>query len=83
MTSYCPVPGPVPAAPSNRDYKPGFAAPLMLKDLRLAMEAAGSVGANLPLGAHSEALYTAFTEGGGGDKDFSGIIRMIAEGRGQ
>ncbi|MCC5982387.1 MAG: 3-hydroxyisobutyrate dehydrogenase [Oceanicaulis sp.] len=81
MTSYCPVPGPVPAAPSNRDYKPGFAAPLMLKDLRLAMEAAGSVGAKLPLGAHSEALYTAFTEGDGADKDFSGIIRMIADGR--
>lgn len=81
MTSYCPVPGPVPTAPSNRDYKPGFAAPMMLKDLRLAMEAAGSVDARLPLGAHSEALYAAFTDAGGADKDFSGIIRMIAAGK--
>ncbi|GGG92863.1 3-hydroxyisobutyrate dehydrogenase [Glycocaulis albus] len=78
MTSYCPVPGPVPAAPSNRGYKPGFAAPMMLKDLRLALETARSAGAAIPLGAHAEKLYTLFTESGGSEKDFSGIIEMIA-----
>ncbi len=77
MTSYCPVPGPVPAAPSNRDYKPGFAAPMMLKDLRLAREAAQSAGAKTPLGDHAEALYARFVEGGGKNLDFSGVIRMI------
>ena len=78
MTSYCPVPGPVPAAPSNRGYKPGFAAPMMLKDLRPALETARSAGAAIPLGAHAEKLYTLFTESGGSEKDFSGIIEMIA-----
>lgn len=77
LTSYCPVPGPVPAAPSNRDYKPGFAAPMMLKDLRLAMDAAGSVEASTPMGRRAENLYTAFTEAGGDDLDFSGIIKML------
>lgn len=81
MTSYCPVPGPVPAAPSNRGYKPGFAAPMMLKDLRLALETARSANAAIPLGAHAERLYTLFTESGGNDKDFSGIIEMIAANR--
>ncbi|MGP1275574.1 MAG: 3-hydroxyisobutyrate dehydrogenase [Caulobacterales bacterium] len=78
MTSYCPVPGPVPSAPSNRGYKPGFAAPMMLKDLRLALETAQSADAAIPLGAHAEKLYTLFTESGGNEKDFSGIIEMIA-----
>ena len=81
MTSYCPVPGPVPAAPSNRGYKPGFAAPMMLKDLRLAMETAKSADAAIPLGAHAERLYTLFIESGGSEKDFSGIIEMIAANR--
>ncbi|MFC4723888.1 3-hydroxyisobutyrate dehydrogenase [Glycocaulis abyssi] len=81
MTSYCPVPGPVPAAPSNRGYKPGFAAPMMLKDLRLALETAQSADAAIPLGAHAERLYTLFTESGGNEKDFSGIIEMIAANR--
>lgn len=81
MTSYCPVPGPVPTAPSNRGYKPGFAAPMMLKDLRLALETAASAGAAIPLGAHAEKLYTLFTESGGSDKDFSGIIELIAANR--
>ncbi|WP_439633721.1 3-hydroxyisobutyrate dehydrogenase [Glycocaulis sp.] len=81
MTSYCPVPGPVPAAPSNRGYKPGFAAPMMLKDLRLALETAQSANAAIPLGAHAEKLYTLFTESGGNEKDFSGIIEMIAANR--
>ncbi|MEO1038039.1 MAG: 3-hydroxyisobutyrate dehydrogenase [Pseudomonadota bacterium] len=78
LTSYCPVPGPVPAAPSNRDYQPGFAAPMMLKDLRLAMDAARGVQASTPLGAQSEALYTLFTQLGGEDRDFSGVFEMIS-----
>jgi 3-hydroxyisobutyrate dehydrogenase len=78
MTSYCPVPGVGPETPADRDYEGGFAAALMLKDLRLAMEAAQSVDAYTPMGAYAEELYTRFAEGlGGGGKDFSGIIRMI------
>jgi 3-hydroxyisobutyrate dehydrogenase len=77
MTSYCPTPGPVPAAPSNRGYKPGFAAPMMLKDLRLAKQAAASAGAVTPLGEHAEALYTRFVEQGGEGFDFSGVMKMI------
>lgn len=77
MTSYCPVPGPVPAAPSNREYEGGFAAALMLKDLKLAMEAAAGAGASTPLGAQSEALYQAFANLGGGARDFSGIIKLL------
>jgi 3-hydroxyisobutyrate dehydrogenase len=77
MTSYCPVPGPVPTAPSNRDYEGGFAAALMLKDLKLAMEAASGVDASVPMGAQAEALYQAFANMGGSAKDFSGIIKML------
>jgi 3-hydroxyisobutyrate dehydrogenase len=78
MTSYCPVPGVGPETPADRNYDGGFAAALMLKDLRLAMEAAQSVDAYTPMGAHAEELYTRFAEGlGGAGKDFSGIIRMI------
>lgn len=77
MTSYCPVPGPVPAAPSNRDYQPGFGAALMLKDLKLAMEAGAAVQAATPLGAAAEALYQLYVMNGGQDKDFSGIIQML------
>ena len=77
MTSYCPVPGPVPAAPSNRDYEGGFAAALMLKDLKLAMEAAQGVDASVPMGAQAEALYQAFANLGGAGKDFSGIIKLL------
>lgn len=77
MTSYCPVPGPVPAAPSNRDYEGGFAAALMLKDLKLAMEAAQGADASVPMGAQAEALYQAFANLGGGPKDFSGIIKLL------
>jgi 3-hydroxyisobutyrate dehydrogenase len=78
MTSYCPVPGVGPATPADRDYEGGFAAALMLKDLRLAMEAAQSVDAYTPMGASAEELYARFAEGlGGAGKDFSGIIRMI------
>jgi 3-hydroxyisobutyrate dehydrogenase len=78
MTSYCPVPGVGPETPADRNYDGGFAAALMLKDLRLAMEAAQSVDAYTPMGAHAEELYTRFAEGlGGAGKDFSGIIRML------
>ncbi|HEX9964924.1 MAG TPA: 3-hydroxyisobutyrate dehydrogenase [Allosphingosinicella sp.] len=78
MTTYCPVPGIGPATPADRDYEGGFAAALMLKDLRLAMEAAQSVDAYTPMGAEAEELYTRFAEAlGGGGKDFSGIIKMI------
>jgi 3-hydroxyisobutyrate dehydrogenase len=80
LTSYCPVPGPVPASPANKDYKPGFAAALMLKDLNLAQEAAASVGAETALGAHAAALYAAFSEGGGDGVDFSGIIAAVRAG---
>lgn len=77
MTSYCPVPGPVPAAPSNRDYAGGFAAALMLKDLKLAAQAAQGVGASVPMGAEAEALYQIFVNNGGAGKDFSGIINLL------
>jgi 3-hydroxyisobutyrate dehydrogenase len=78
MTSYCPVPGVGPETPADRNYDGGFAAALMLKDLRLAMEAAQGADAYTPMGAFAEELYTRFAEGlGGGSKDFSGIIKMI------
>ena len=78
MTSYCPVPGVGPETPADRNYDGGFAAALMLKDLRLAMEAAQSVDAYTPMGAEAEELYTRFAEAlGGGHKDFSAIIKMI------
>ena len=77
MTSYCPVPGPVPAAPSNRDYAGGFASALMLKDLKLAVEAAQGAGAAVPMGAAAEALYQMFAGLGGGAKDFSAIVKLF------
>ncbi|PSJ60018.1 3-hydroxyisobutyrate dehydrogenase [Kumtagia ephedrae] len=77
MTTYCPVPGPVPTSPANRDYKPGFAAALMLKDLKLAQEAAQASGVATPLGAQASQLYALFSGLGHGDMDFSGIIRML------
>jgi 3-hydroxyisobutyrate dehydrogenase len=77
MTSYCPVPGVGPETPADRDYEGGFAAALMLKDLRLAMEAAKSVDAYTPMGGNAEELYSRFAERGGAGKDFSAIIKMI------
>jgi 3-hydroxyisobutyrate dehydrogenase len=77
MTSYCPVPGVGPETPADHDYEGGFAAALMLKDLRLAADAARSVGAYTPMGAEAEELYQRFVDRGGGGKDFSGIIKMI------
>jgi 3-hydroxyisobutyrate dehydrogenase len=77
LTSYCPVPGPVPASPANRNYKPGFAASLMLKDLKLAQEASASVGAATPLGAEAAQLYALFVASGHGGDDFSGMINFL------
>jgi len=77
LNTYCPVPGPVPASPANNDYRPGFAAEMMLKDLILAQEAARAGGAATPMGAAAAALYGLFVKGGRGNTDFSGIIRMI------
>ena len=77
LTSYCPVPGPVPASPANRDYAPGFAASMMLKDLMLAVDAAQTSGAALPLGAEAAMLYRLFCNAGNEGVDFSGIIRML------
>jgi 3-hydroxyisobutyrate dehydrogenase len=77
MTTYCPVPGVGPETPADRDYEGGFAAALMLKDLKLAEEAAQTVGAYTPMGAEAEELYQRFVDRGGGSKDFSGIIKMI------
>jgi 3-hydroxyisobutyrate dehydrogenase len=77
MTSYCPVPGVGPETPADRDYEGGFAAALMLKDLKLAEEAAQSVRAYTPMGAKAEELYQRFIDRGGGSKDFSGLIKMI------
>jgi 3-hydroxyisobutyrate dehydrogenase len=77
LTTYCPVPGPVPTSPANNEYKPGFAAALMLKDLRLSQEAAKAAGAVTPLGAHAESIYEIFEKAGHGGTDFSGIIHQI------
>jgi 3-hydroxyisobutyrate dehydrogenase len=77
LTSYCPVPGPVPNSPANRDYRPGFAAALMLKDLKLSQEAAQASGAPTPLGAAATQLYALMNAQGEGGTDFSGIIRLL------
>ena len=77
LTSYCPWPGPVPAAPSNRGYEGGFATAMMLKDLKLAQEAAAKAGAAAPLGASAEGLYALFDRLGGGGKDFSAILELF------
>jgi len=77
LTTYCPVPGPVPTAPSNRGYSGGFAAGLMLKDLKLSQAAAQTFGATTPLGAEATQLYSLFAAKGHAGIDFSGIIRML------
>jgi 3-hydroxyisobutyrate dehydrogenase len=77
LTSYCPVPGPVPASPANRGYKPGFTVAMMLKDLKLAQEAAQSVGARTPLGAEAYQLYNLFASEATRGLDFSAIVTMI------
>ena len=77
MTSYCPLPGVGPDSPADRDYQGGFASALMLKDLKLALGAAGEANASIPMGAAAAALYQAFVNGGGDRLDFSGIIKML------
>jgi 3-hydroxyisobutyrate dehydrogenase len=77
MTSYCPAPGPVPSAPSNRNYKAGFTAAMMLKDVRLAVEAAHAAKAATPLGAQAQAVYALMEAAGKDDLDFSGVMKLI------
>src|SRR5207237_10234697 len=77
LTSYCPVPGPVPTSPANNGYKPGFASALMVKDLTLAQDAAKATGAATPLGKHAQEIYKAFDAAGNGGVDFSGIIQHV------
>jgi 3-hydroxyisobutyrate dehydrogenase len=77
LTGYCPVPGPVPTSPANNGYKPGFASALMLKDLKLAQEAAAASGATTPLGAAAAQLFAMHNAWGEGGTDFSGIINLI------
>jgi 3-hydroxyisobutyrate dehydrogenase len=77
MTAYCPVPGPVPTSPANRDYQAGFTAAMMLKDLRLAQEAAKAAGARTELGADAERIYSAYVASGEAGRDFSGIFRFV------
>jgi 3-hydroxyisobutyrate dehydrogenase len=81
LTSYCPIPGPVPSSPANRDYQPGFTAAMMLKDLKLAQDAARLTRAIAPLGAGAAAVYQRFVEDGGAATDFSGIIRLLRGAR--
>ncbi|GJD36120.1 3-hydroxyisobutyrate dehydrogenase [Methylobacterium aerolatum] len=80
LEKYCPVPGPVPASPANHGYAPGFALPMMLKDMRLAQQAAGSVQAATPLAGAAVALYQMAAAGGYADRDFSAIFQLIAGG---
>ncbi|MET9036657.1 3-hydroxyisobutyrate dehydrogenase [Streptomyces mirabilis] len=79
----CPVPGPVPTSPANRDYRPGFAAPLMAKDLGLAADAARAGGVRAELGLRSAELYAAYAQGAGTAEDFSGIVRTIRDQSGE
>ncbi|MGA1343813.1 MAG: 3-hydroxyisobutyrate dehydrogenase [Hyphomonas sp.] len=77
MTSYCPAPGPVPASPANRDYRPGFAVAMMLKDLHLAADAARAAGAEIRLGEHAERIYQALSDRGLDGLDFSGVMQDV------
>jgi 3-hydroxyisobutyrate dehydrogenase len=77
MTTYCPVPGPVPASPANRGYTAGFTASMMLKDLKLAHAASDATGAATALGAHAAELYQRYCDAGNAHLDFSGIMRMV------
>ena len=79
MTSYCPAPGPVPTAPSNRDYQPGFAVAMMLKDLHLAASAARAAGAEVTLGEMAEKIYQDLDTRGHGGLDFSGVMKDLQQ----
>ncbi|TQK20829.1 3-hydroxyisobutyrate dehydrogenase [Microbacterium sp. SLBN-154] len=80
LTTNCPVPGPVPTSPANRDYQPGFAGALMAKDLGLAADAIAQTGVDARVGLLARDLYRAFADGAGAGQDFSGIITMIRSG---
>jgi 3-hydroxyisobutyrate dehydrogenase len=77
LTSYCPVPGPVPTSPANRDYQAGFTATMMLKDLKLSQDAAKATGTRTELGADAAQIYSKYVASGEGSRDFSGIVRFI------
>jgi 3-hydroxyisobutyrate dehydrogenase len=77
MTTYCPVPGVGPETPADHGYEGGFAAALMLKDLRLALDAAELAGVPVEMGEEAEEVYEEFVSGGGGNRDFSAVIQMI------
>src|SRR5262249_50301634 len=81
LTSYCPVPGPVPTSPTNRDYQAGFTAAMMLKDLKLSQEAARARGATTKLGAEATAIYDRYVGSGQAGRDFSGIIQYVRAAR--
>jgi 3-hydroxyisobutyrate dehydrogenase len=81
LTSYCPVPGPVPASPANRDYQPGFTAAMMNKDLKLSQQAAEAAGAFTPIGAEAARLYDEFCAAGNEALDFSAIFKLVDAGR--
>ena len=83
LTTYCPVPGPVPTSPANNDYRPGFASALMVKDLTLAQDAAKAAGAATPLGKQAQEIYQAFDAAGHGGVDFSGIIQHVRDRAGK
>ena len=78
VNTYCPAPGVGPTSPADNDYRPGFAAELMLKDLRLSQQAAAAVGAQTDLGAHATGIYETFVDGGGEGRDFSAILPWLA-----
>ncbi|MCY3980822.1 MAG: NAD-binding protein, partial [Alphaproteobacteria bacterium] len=80
VSSYCPVPGPVPASPANNGFQPGFTADMMVKDLRLARDAAMKSGTGTPMGALAEALMALHVSAGNGPRDFSSIIETIRAG---
>jgi 3-hydroxyisobutyrate dehydrogenase len=80
LTNYCPAPGPVPSAPSNRDYQAGFTTAMMLKDLKLAQQAAQAAAATTPLGAEAAALFQLAASSGLAHNDFSSIFRVIRNG---
>jgi 3-hydroxyisobutyrate dehydrogenase len=79
LSNYCPAPGPVPAAPSNRDYAPGFAAALMVKDVKLSQAAAEATGSPTPLAAKALGFYQQVVDGGDGGKDFSVVFRWLSQ----
>jgi len=78
VNTYCPVPGVGPQSPADNGYEPGFAAELMLKDLKLSQNAAEQVDADTPMGAHASALYERFVDGGGRGKDFSAVLPVLS-----